>query len=73
MDFWNTILGHHLADTLIRHLPKLAEALATTQYTIECESKDKAAAIVKDSINNGHKYVSQIDESDGKVLLIMQK
>lgn len=25
MDFWDTIRGHHLADTLIRTLPKLAD------------------------------------------------
>lgn len=39
MDFWNTVLGNRLAETLIRYLPKIAKQkkIQTSQWTPCCD------------------------------------
>ena len=47
MDFWNTVLGNHLAETLIRCLPEITEK---KQNTVIVENK-KAPELVISKIS----------------------
>ena len=66
MDFWNTVLGNHLAETLIRCLPE------KKQNTVIVENK-KAPELVISKISQGESYVASMPYSDDSTLLIFEK
>ena len=39
MDFWDTVLGHRLAETLVHTLPQLTEK--PKQFTVKCDSDNE--------------------------------
>ena len=69
MDFWNTVLGNHLAETLIRCLPEITEK---KQNTVIVENK-KAPELVISKISQGESYVASMPNSDDSTLLIFEK
>lgn len=77
MDFWDTIRGHHLADTLIRTLPKLADKAdgKTEQYTELLTGLYEAMDYVAKEIAGGNKYVGHLTsgENDGFLVIMERK
>ena len=69
MDFWNTVLGNHLAETLIRCLLEITEK---KQNTVIVENK-KAPEQVISKISQGESYVAAMPYSDDSTLLIFEK
>lgn len=57
MDFWDTRRGWELADTLIRHLPRLTHK---EQFVVRSENISQE---IEKEIHNGNKFVSMIDKN----------
>lgn len=71
LSFWDTVLGHQLADTLNRELPRLTRK--RIQYTKLLDT-DKVLNYVKSEIDAGNCYVGMVkDRESGRILVIMEK
>ena len=69
MTFWDTVRGQNLADSLIRHLPRLAMKQYTSRVT-----ESEVACFLEEQIAKGHHFVSMVPtEKPGEVLLIMSQ
>ena len=76
MDFWNTVMGHQLADVLIRFLPVIAEKSCE-------ETEQKATVLMKggadtekllDAINNGEeRFIGTFTSPEGATIVITEK
>lgn len=69
INFWETIRGTRLADTLIRELPKLTKA--KTQYTETMPDND-VHSFLENRIGSGDRYVAHF-KNDGYTTVIMEK
>ena len=78
MTFWDTVLGHNLAETLIRNLPKIADSLKTlnqpakrTQHAkiVNSESVD---AYLNNEFESGRVFVSATVLNSVKTLVITE-
>ena len=73
MDFWSTVLGHRLAETLIRYLPKLAKE-EVTQYVVTCGATNAAIlSVTRDEFEKGGRVVTAIPTSNNQVSIIFEK
>lgn len=63
MDFWNTVRGVELAETLIRELPKLTRE---KEQIVVCEGK------IKERIESGYRFVGTFREN-GIAYAILEK
>lgn len=70
MNFWDTERGHHLADTLIRFLPKLAEE--KKQYT-RLVLRRQLKKIVDEELENGARVISITEMPEDTLLVIFEK
>jgi hypothetical protein len=67
MSFWDTVLGHRLADTLNRNLPKIAEAmniLAKTEkktQKVEIVYKYNVVEYLNAEFGDGRKFVNMTE------------
>lgn len=79
MDFWDTIRGNHLADVLIRHLPKLTEALNDLQKPVkrtqhaQVVDKDAVATYLNEEFEKGRVFVSATQLDFKEVLVITEE
>ena len=64
MNFWDTIRGVHLADTLIRILPKMEESLSTIA---KGKRKQHASVVYKESLQE---FLND-EFANGRVLVSM--
>lgn len=70
MTFWDTVRGHHLADTLIRCLPKLAKEERENQKCFIVFKKEMYEKI-ETLISEGLTLYQIVDDGSGKVMIIM--
>ena len=68
MNFWDTIRGHELADSLIRYLPRLAPK---SQFTGTVPDQD-VHDFIKEKVEAGYRYVSHISVN-GFTTIILEK
>ena len=77
MNFWDTVKGNYLADTLMRTLPKLADKAdgRTEQYTELLTGPYDAMDYVAKEIAGGSKYVGHLTsrENDGFLVIMERK
>ena len=73
LEFWNTVRGARLADTLINALPKLAKE--KEQYTIMDDTKDSChiQRIINSEIEKGSKFVNSVYVGSSSIILIFEK
>lgn len=69
MDFWNTVLGNRLAETLIRTLPELIEK--PKQFIVKCDGNE-VEAIIEEQWKLRHRLVQAIALKN-KILLIFEE
>lgn len=67
MDFWNTVLGHHLADVLIHYLPKLAEQ-KREQYIIKTDVAN-FEKVVREEIAKGNRYITNTTDGTHAIFI----
>jgi hypothetical protein len=67
LTFWDTVRGHHLADTLIRYLPQLVDDRKQLTYRVP---KDEVYDKIDMLIEEGMKIVSCIDNGTNEILII---
>ena len=60
MTFWDTVMGHHLADTLIRCLPKLTEK---KQVIKRFELKSEAIEFIENEIKRGNCFGNMLEDN----------
>ncbi len=72
MNYFDSAAGWNLGDILKRDLPKIAMAISTRQYTIDCQNPDQAADVITQKISDGDEYVGHITRSNGGIVLIMK-
>lgn len=65
MSFWDTVLGHNLAETLIRTLPKIEKSLGAISG--HSKRKQRASIVCKDDLE---KFLNDEFEN-GRVLVSM--
>ena len=70
MTFWDTVRGHHLADTLIRCLPKIAKEEKENQKCFVVERKELYEK-VESLISEGLTFYQIVDDGSDKVMIIM--
>ena len=70
MTFWDTVRGHHLADTLIRCLPKIAN---DDGQKVHRAPKTEVYDIIERLVNTGATIVSCVDNGSDEVLIITNK
>lgn len=83
MTFWDTVLGHRLAETLIRNLPGIERALSTisepkkrTQHA-EVVLKQDIESYLNDEFKNGRVFVSMtaidnVEESLARFMVVTE-
>lgn len=69
MDFWNTIIGNRLANTLVKELPKLTEKKA--QYTATMND-NLVQQYITVEVSAGNRYIGHFSHA-GKTTVIMEK
>lgn len=69
LTFWDTIRGNHLADILIRELPKLTKKKA--QYA-ETMADAEVPAFLAERIGAGERYINHFSYN-GETTVIMEK
>lgn len=72
MNFWDTIRGTRLADTIIRCLPKIAEE--KKQYTKQLRPSqrsflDDIESAINKEIKEGSRFVNSVSTEHGVVLV----
>lgn len=70
MDFWDTVLGHRLAETLVHTLPELTEK--PKQFMVICHSDDEVENEITHQWNCGYRFMNSIVLID-KTILIFEK
>lgn len=70
MDFWNTVLGQRLAETLNYCLPKLVKE--KIQYTVSCCNEDLQERIDAELIE-GAKVVSMVSMANHGAVIVFEK
>lgn len=68
MNFWDTVLGNRLAETLVRELPRLTNR---EQYCKEV-AEDKVSEYIKGELDRGSLFVNAIPTGNG-FLIIMER
>ena len=72
MDFWSTVLGHHLAEVLIRTLPKLAGE-EKKQYCRTCGATNQAIlSVFEEEQKKGSRLVTSMPTSNNQVVLVFE-
>lgn len=71
MDFWNTVLGNRLAETLIRYLPKIAKQkkIQTSQWTPCCDID----STIKEMCEEGWLVVSMVSTNHDGAVIVFEK
>lgn len=69
MDFWNTVLGNRLAETLIRTLPQLTEK--HEQFMVKCD-RNEVESTIEEQWKLQHRLVQSIALED-QILLIFEE
>lgn len=67
MTFWDTIRGHHLADTLIKCLPKIVNDDGQKVYRA---SKTEVYDIIEQLVSKGAIIVTCVDNGSDEILII---
>ena len=70
MDFWNTVLGQRLANTVNYCLPKLVKE--KTQYTVRCCNEDIQDKIEAE-LAKGAKVVSMVSTTNHNAVIVFEK
>lgn len=70
MDFWNTVLGQRLAETLNSCLPKLVKE--KEQFTAHCSDCD-IKRIIDANLDRGAKVVSIINTQNNGTIIVFEK
>ncbi len=69
MDFWDTVLGHRLAETLVHTLPELTEK--PKQFMVKCDGNEVEATI-EEQWKLRHRLVQAIALKN-EILLIFEE
>lgn len=78
MSFWDTVLGHHLAETLNHNLPKIADSLsaltkpANRKQHAEIISSDAVAEYLNEEFEKGRRFVSATQLNFTEVLVVTE-
>ena len=75
LNFWDTLRGNNLADTLIRELPKITDLLKgkeEKEQFIVTISRREVPLYIKEQLMLGRRYMDCIDVGNGDVLIIME-
>ena len=71
MSFWDSILGHRLAEVLIRELPKITKSKKQYVVTVEANTETVKAAIMKEN-ENGSMLVTSMPLQN-EILLVFEQ
>jgi hypothetical protein len=78
MNFWDTVMGHNLAEVLIRNLPKIADSLNNLQKPVKrtqhakVVDKDAVATYLNGEFEKGYVFVSATPLDFKEVLVITE-
>lgn len=67
MTFWDTIRGHHLADTLIKCLPKIAH---DDEQKVYRTPKTEVYDIIEQLVSKGATIVTCVDNGSDEILIV---
>lgn len=72
--FWDTQMGHRLADTLIHYLPKLTEKQDKQQKIVVYSPNDEHSLedVLNEHIKNGWTFVNSMRENN-KYVIVFEK
>lgn len=71
MSFWDTVLGHQLAETLVRELPKLNRKKKQETFRLKDEESD---AYLSKAINeDGYRFAGSYVDSKGVTVVVLEK
>ena len=77
LNFWETVRGNHLADTLIRELPKITDLLKgkeeEKEQFIVSLPRNEVHSFIADQLAMGRRYLDSIDGDNGNVSVIIEK
>lgn len=73
MDFWNTVLGNRLAETLIRTLPDLTEKLAKKEQYGALVPNDEVVSYIDARLQTGERFVTSMPGGDCHTYVIMEE
>lgn len=73
MDFWNTVLGNRLAETLIRTLPDLTEKLAKKEQYGALVPNDEVVSYIDTRLQAGERFVTSMPGGDYHTYVIMEE
>lgn len=76
LNFWDTVRGNNLADTIIRELPKITEFLKNKEEKeqfIVSLPRNEVHSFIADQLAMGRRYLDSIDGDNGNVSVIIEK
>lgn len=76
LNFWDTVRGNNLADTIIRELPKITEFLKNKEEKeqfIVSLPRNEVHSFIADQLAMGRRYMDSIDGDNGNVSVIIEK
>ena len=73
MNFWDTVLGNRLAETLIRTLPDLTEKLAKKEQYGALVPNDEVISYVDTRLQAGERFVTSMPGGDCHTYVIMEE
>lgn len=73
MDFWNTIIGNRLANTLVKELPKLTKLMEEEKIQYTATMNDNLVQkYIEVEVSAGNRYIGHYSHA-GKTTVIMEK
>ena len=74
MDFWSTVLGHQLAETLVRTLPMLARSnKEIKQYPVTCGATNEAVlSVFQEEQEKGSRFIQAIPTANNQLVMFFE-